>query len=85
MSEPDDDIRAAVEAIPDADPEIGESLTQNEDGSGSFLIESETDDQDVDEIDEALDDAGYERDGLVEAPGMTQQFYRPIEEDEDDE
>jgi hypothetical protein len=73
----DDDLVEAVASIPGADVE---SITQLEDGHSHFVIESEPDDQDVDEIDEALTNAGYERDGHLPVPGMTQQNFTPIED-----
>jgi hypothetical protein len=56
----DDDLVEAVASIPDADVE---SITQYDDRAGHFVIESDPDEQDVDEIDEALAQAGYRRDG----------------------
>ena len=43
----DDDLIEAVASIPDADIE---SITQYDDRAGHFVINSEPDDQDVDEI-----------------------------------
>jgi hypothetical protein len=71
-------LTEAVEKIPETDME---SLTYSN-GEGSFLIESETDEQDADEIDELLEEAGYERDGFLEAPDITQQWFKPIEDAE---
>jgi hypothetical protein len=73
----DDELAEAIAAIPDADVE---SIAQYDDGSGHFVIESAPDDQDVDEIDAALEEAGYERNGHLPVPGMTQQNFRPVEE-----
>ncbi|WP_254831607.1 hypothetical protein [Haloglomus salinum] len=71
-------LRDAVEAIPDGDPE---SITLLDDGHGHFVINSEPDDQDVDRIDELLGRAGYERDGHLPVPEMTQQNVAPTESD----
>jgi hypothetical protein len=73
----DDDLAEAVASIPNADVE---SITQLDDGHGHFVINSEPDDQDVGEIDAALEEAGYERDGHLPVPGMTQQNFTPIED-----
>ena len=73
----DDDLAEAVASIPDADVE---SIAQYDDRAGHFVIESEPDDQDVDEIDAALSEAGYERNGHLPVPGMTQQNFAPIED-----
>jgi hypothetical protein len=73
----DEDLVEAVASIPDADVE---SITQLDDGRGHFVINSEPDDQDVDEIDAALEEAGYERNGHLPVPGMTQQNFEPIED-----
>ncbi|WP_137288804.1 hypothetical protein [Natronorubrum halophilum] len=73
----DEDLVEAVESIPDADPD---SIAQYDDDRGHFLIHSDADDQDVDEIDEILEDAGYERDGYLPAPDMVQQNFSPIED-----
>ena len=73
----DDDLREAVESLPDADPD---SLVQLDSGRGHFVFHVEADEQDVDEIDDVLEDAGYERNGHLPVPGMVQQNFRPIEE-----
>lgn len=75
----DDKLIDAVRSIPNGDPD---SVTQYDDGGGHFVINSEPDDQDVDHIDEMLEDAGYERDGHLPVPDMTQQNFVPIEDDE---
>ncbi|AXR82295.1 hypothetical protein [Natrarchaeobaculum sulfurireducens] len=75
----DDALEEAVESIPDADPD---SIAQYDDGRGHFLIESNADEQDVDEIEDALGAAGYERDGHVPVPELTQQNFRPIDDGE---
>ena len=77
----DDDLREAVESLPGADPD---SLVQLDSGRGHFVFNVEADEQDVDEIDEVLEDAGYERDGHLPVPGMVQQNFRPIEEGDDE-
>ncbi|ELZ39613.1 hypothetical protein [Halorubrum tebenquichense] len=74
-----DDLHDAVKAIPDGDPE---SITQYDDGTGHFVIENGADDHDVDHVDEMLAEAGYERDGHLPVPGMVQQNFRPVEDDE---
>jgi hypothetical protein len=76
----DDDLADAIASIPHADVE---SITQLDDGHGHFVIESDPDDQDVDEIDAALNDAGYERNGHLPVPGMTQQNFTPVDESDD--
>lgn len=76
----DDDLVAAVEKLPDADPD---SIAQREDGHGHFLFNSDADDQDVDEIDAVLGEAGYERAGHLPVPGMVQQNFEPIAEGDD--
>ena len=73
----DDDLAEAVASITDADVE---SITQRDDGHGHFVIESEPDEQDIDEIDDALAEAGYRRDGHLPVPGMAQQNFEPIED-----
>ncbi|MGQ3412059.1 hypothetical protein ACT4ML_07315 [Natrinema sp. LN54] len=78
----DDALVGAVESIPDADPD---SIAQYDDDCGHFVIHSDADDQDVDEIDEALKEVGYERDGHIPAPGMVQQNFRPLEDGEGDD
>ncbi|WP_435093449.1 hypothetical protein [Halorubrum sp. N11] len=75
----DDDLREAVESLPDADPD---SLVQLDSGRGHFVFNADADEQDVDEIDDVLEDAGYERDGHLPVPGMVQQNFRPIEEED---
>lgn len=75
----DDDLVDAVRSIPNGDTD---TVTQYDDGRGHFVINSEPDDQDVDHIDEMLEDAGYERDGHLPVPEMTQQNFAPIENDE---
>jgi hypothetical protein len=77
----DEDLVDAVRSIPDADPE---SIAQYDDGAGHFVINSDAEDQNVEHIDEILEDAGYERDGHLPVPEMTQQNFAPIE-DEDGE
>ena len=72
----DDELVEAVATIPDADVE---SIAQYDDRSGHFVIESDPDDQDVDEIDAALEEAGYERNGHLPVPGMTQQNFTPVD------
>lgn len=69
----------AIEDIPDGDPD---SLALYDDDHGHFLINSDEDDQDVKEIDEALEGSGYERDGVLAVPGIVQQNVAPVEEDE---
>ena len=76
----DDALVEAVEAIPDADPE---SITQYDDGRGHFVINSDEDDQDVEEIDDALEAAGYERNGVLAIPDMVQQNFLPADQDGD--
>lgn len=71
---PDPALVEAVEEIPDADPS---SITQYSDGRGNFVINSERSDQDVEAIETALNDAGYELDGGLSVPGMVQQNFRP--------
>jgi hypothetical protein len=73
----DDDLVDAVASIPDAD--VG-SITQFDDGRGHFVIESDPDEQDVDKIDAALEGAGYERNGHLPVPGMTQQNFIPADD-----
>ncbi|WP_058366380.1 hypothetical protein [Haloparvum sedimenti] len=73
----DDALIEAVESIEDADPD---SLVQIESGRGHFVIKSNEADQNVDAIDEALERAGYERDGVVSVPGMVQQNFTPLED-----
>jgi sugar phosphate isomerase/epimerase len=72
-------LEAAVESIEDADPD---SITLYDDGTGHFLIKSDADEQDVDAIDEALEDAGFERDGHIPVPDLTQQNVRPLDENQ---
>lgn len=79
---PEEDLQEALEDIPDADPD---SLTLYEDGYGHFVIHSNEEEQDIDEIDAALDGTGYERDGILNVPGMTQQNVTPVETGENDE
>lgn len=78
----DDDLVDAVESLPDADPD---SLVQFDSGRGHFVFNVDAGEQDVDEIDEALQAASYERDGYLPGPGIVQQNFRPIEEEEDEE
>ena len=73
----DEDLIEAVRSIPNGDVD---SIAQLDNGSGHFVINSEPEDQDVDRIDEVLEDAGYERNGHLPVPGMTQQNFTPIEE-----
>ncbi|ELZ40697.1 hypothetical protein [Halorubrum tebenquichense] len=75
----DDDLVEAVEKLPDADPD---SLVQLDDGRGHFVFNVDADEQDVDEIDEVLAEAGYERNGHLPVPGMVQQNFRPIEDED---
>ena len=75
----DPDLVEVVEQLPDADPE---SIVQADDGHGHFIFNADADEQDTDEIDEALNDAGYERNGHLPVPGMVQQNFTPIEEGE---
>jgi len=77
MADPDDELVEAVEELPDADPD---SIVQADAGHGHFVFNAEADEQDTDEIDEALNEAGYERNGHLPIPGMVQQNFRPIEE-----
>lgn len=80
VEETRDELTDAIEDIPDADPD---SLALYDDGHGHFVINSDTDDQDVDDIDAALEEVGYERDGVLNPPGMTQQNIRPADQDGD--
>jgi len=75
----DDELVEAVENLPDADPD---SIVQADDGHGHFIFNADADEQDIDEIDEALEAAGYERNGHLPVPGMVQQNFTPIEGDE---
>ena len=77
-----EELQAAIAEIPDADPE---TLTLYDAGHGHFVINSDEEDQDVADIDEALDGTSYERNGIVNPPGMTQQNIQPVEEGEADE
>lgn len=77
-----DELKDAIADIPDADPD---SLALYDDGRGHFVLNSEPDDQDVDAIDSALDAVGYERDGHLPVPGMTQQNIAPADQDGDDD
>lgn len=79
----DDDVRTAIEKIDDTVPDEEKGIEQQADGTVTFVIESTTDEQDVDQIDDALEAAGYERDGIMEGPEKTIQFARPIEDEED--
>lgn len=74
-----EDLRDAVKSIPDGDPE---SITEYDDGTSHFVIERDAEDQDIDQVDEMLAEAGYERDGHLPVPGMVQQNFRPVEDDE---
>jgi len=76
----DDNLVEVVEQLPDADPE---SIVQADDGHGHFVFNADADEQDVDQIDEVLEAAGYERNGHLSVPGMDQQNFTPIEEDEE--
>lgn len=76
----DQELIEAVEEIDNADVD---SIAQYDDGRGHFVINSDEDDQDIEQIDEALEEAGYERDGILNPPGMTQQNFKPKEEDEE--
>jgi len=76
----DDDLVEAVEQLPDADPD---SIAQADDGHGHFVFNAEPEEQDVDQVDEVLEAAGYERNGHLPVPGMVQQNFTPIEEDEE--
>lgn len=78
----DEDLVEAVETIPDADPD---TIAQYDDGTGHFVINSNEEDQDVDEIDEALNDAGYERNGVLPVPEMVQQNFKPADGEEEEE
>ena len=69
-----EDVKGAIEEITDADPD---SLVLSEDGQGHFVINSDEDDQDVEQIDEALNEVGYERNGILNPTGMTQQNIVP--------
>jgi len=69
-----EDLQDAIGDIPDGDPD---SLSLYDDGRGHFIINSDAEDQDVDEIDAALEEAGYERDGIVDVPGIVQQNVVP--------
>ena len=74
----DEDLAEAVGEIPHGDVD---SIAQYDDGAGHFVIHSDPESQDVDQIDEVLEDAGYERDGHLPVPGMTQQNFKPINDD----
>lgn len=71
-----EEVQGAIEEIPDADPD---SLTLYDDGHGHFVINSDEEDQDIEEIDEAIEPVGYERNGILNPPGMTQQNIIPKE------
>lgn len=71
-----EDLQEAIAEIPDADPD---SLTLADEGHGHFVINSDEEDQDVEDIDEALEQVGYERNGILNPPGMTQQNIIPKE------
>ncbi len=78
----DDALVDAVESIPDADRD---SIAQYDDDCGHFVIHSDADEQDVDEIDAALEAAGYERHGRFLVPDRFQQNFRPLEDGEGDD
>lgn len=75
-------LKEAIKEISDADPD---SLTLYPAGHGHFLIHSDESEQDIDEIDAALDGTGYERDGIINPPGMTQQNVAPVEDGDSDD
>lgn len=79
-----EDLREAVEEIPDGDPEsIGLYTT----GTGNFIINAGMDDEqwsdDYAEIDDPLREAGFEPDGHIPAPGMIQQNVKLSGDGED--
>lgn len=70
----DEDLKEAVESIPDADPD---TIALYDDGTGHFVIHNErNDDEFIEQVDEALEEAGYERDGHLPVPEMTQQNFK---------
>jgi len=73
-----EELQDAIADIQDGDPD---SLSLYDDGRGHFIINSDAEDQDVDDIDAALEQAGYERDGIVDVPGMVQQDVVPTDGD----
>lgn len=75
----DEDLVEAVEEISDADVD---ELEQRDDGSAHFLINSPVEEQDNDQIEEILNDAGYRLTKHIPAPEITQQFVEPIDEDD---
>jgi len=72
------ELKEAIADIPDVDPA---SLTLSEGGDGQFTISSNEQEQNVDEIDAALDGTGYERDGIFNPPRETHQCITRIEEE----
>lgn len=65
-----DTFRETVEAIEDGDPESVVWFADK--NGGHFVIEDTVDDDRVEEVEAALNDAGFEVTGILPIPGMCQ-------------